>query len=84
MSYEYDFAERIRRIGKKSEFEAAWYLATCSVKSPLTFSIIDGNLSYKTGAGLTMTKTAANRAWNKGDTAAAILSGDGLLIIDAV
>lgn len=84
MSYAYDFAARMRKMVQKNEFEANWYIATCISKTPLSFSIIDGNLTFKSGEGLTMTQTAANRNWYVGDTAAAVLSGDGLLVIDAI
>ncbi len=84
MSYEYDFAVRLKKLKERSKFEAAWYRATCTVKNPLTFSILDGNLIYKTGEGLILTRQAAGWDWEAGDTAASILSGDGLLLIDRI
>ena len=84
MSYDYDFAKKMQELKKKNPYEAAWYRAVCTSIDPLTFSIIDGNLIYKAGEGLTMTQSAANAEWRAGYQAAAILSGEGLLIIGRI
>lgn len=84
MSYDYDFAKRIQELRKKNPYEAAWYKAICSSIDPLAFTIIDGNLIYKTGEGLTMTQTAVNTEWRVGYQAAAFLSGEGLLVIGRI
>ena len=51
---------------------------------PLKFSVLDGEVIAEEGVNLTLTATAAARDWQKGERAAAILSGGGLLIIDRI
>ena len=81
--YDTDMARRLKSLGKQP-VRPAWYLAECVDERPLTFSIADGNFRFKSGEGLTMTATASGRTWEKGDTAAAILSGGSLLVIDRI
>lgn len=81
--YDTDMARRIKALGRQTA-RPAWYLAECVDEQPLTFSIADGNFRFKSGEGLTMTATASGRTWGKGDTAAAILSGGSLLVIDRI
>lgn len=81
--YDTDMARRLKALGRRTA-RPAWYLAECTETSPLTFSIADGNFRFKSGEGLTMTATASGRTWEKGDTAAAILSGGSLLVIDRI
>lgn len=90
MAYETKLAEAILKQGgrraKKSPYAAAWYDAVCEQErpKPLVFSAVDGNIRAEEGINLTMTATAAARDWQKGERAAAILSGGGLLIIDKI
>ena len=81
--YDVEMAKRLKTLGKQPA-RPAWYLAECVEKQPLTFSIADGNFKFTSGEGLTMTATASGRTWEKGDTAAAILSGGSLLVIDRI
>lgn len=81
--YDTDMARRLKSLGKQP-VRPAWYLAECVDEQPLTFSIADGTFRFKSGEGLTMTATASGRTWEKGDTAAAILSGGSLLVIDRI
>ena len=81
--YDTDMARRLKSLGKQPT-RPAWYLAECVDEQPLTFSIADGNFRFKSGEGLTMTATASGRTWETGDTAAAILSGGSLLVIDRI
>lgn len=81
--YDVEMAKRLKKLGKQPA-RPAWYLAECVDEQPLTFSIADGNFRFKSGEGLTMTATASGRTWEKGDTAAAILSGGSLLVIDRI
>ena len=90
MAYETKLAEVILKQGgrraKKSPYAAAWYEAVCEQErpKPLIFSAVDGNVRAEEGVNLTMTATAAARDWQKGERAAAILSGGGLLILDKI
>ena len=90
MSYDVKLAEAILKQGgrraKKSPYAAAWYEAVCEQErpQPLIFSVVDGNVRAEEGVNLTLTATAAARDWQKGECAAAILSGGGLLIIDRI
>lgn len=81
--YDTDMARRLKALGRQTA-RPAWYLAECTETSPLTFSIADGNFRFKSGEGLTMTATASGRTWQIGSTAAAILSGGSLLVIDQI
>ena len=81
MSYPYEFARALKKMNEKPPYEAAWYRAVCVSVSPLTFSIIDGNLMYSDGQ-LTLTAAAGAKEWKTGDEAGAVLSGEGLLIVD--
>lgn len=88
MAYDYKIAKAIVEQGgrraKKSPYAAAWYEAVCEQTSPkpLKFSVLDGEVIAEQGVNLTLTATAAGRSWQKGERAAAILSGGGLLILD--
>ena len=90
MAYETKLAEVILKQGgrraKKSPYAAAWYEAVCEQKrpKPLIFSVVNGNVRAEEGVNLTLTATAAARDWQKGERAAAILSGGGLLILDKI
>lgn len=90
MAYDYEIAKAIVEQGgrraKKSLYAAAWYEAVCEQErpKPLIFSVIDGNVRAEEGVNLTLTATAAARDWQKGERAAAILSGGGLLILDRI
>ena len=90
MAYETKLAEAILKQGgrraQKSPYAAAWYEAVCEQEcpKPLIFSVIDGNVRAEEGVNLTLTATAAARDWQKGERAAAILSGGGLLILDRI
>ena len=90
MAYETKLAEVILKQGgrraKKSPYAAAGYEAVCEQErpQPLIFSVVDGNVRAEEGVNLTLTATAAARDWQKGERAAAILSGGGLLIIDRI
>ena len=90
MSYDVKLAEAILKQGgrraKKSPYAAAWYEAVCEQErpQPLIFSVVDGNVRAEEGVNLTLTATAAARDWQKGERAAAILSGGGLLILDKI
>ena len=90
MAYETKLAEAIMKHGgrraKKSPYAAAWYEAVCEQErpKPLIFSVIDGNILAEEDVNLTLTATAAARDWKKGERAATILSGGGLLIIDRI
>lgn len=90
MAYETKLAEVILKQGgrraKKSPYAAAWYEAVCEQErpQPLIFSVVDGNVRAEEGVNLTLTATAAARDWQKGERAAAILSGGGLLILDKI
>ena len=81
--YDTDMARRVKSLGKRP-VRPAWYLAEGVDEQSPTFSIADGNFRFKSGEGLTMTATASGRTWEKGDTAAAILSGGSLLVIDRI
>lgn len=81
MSYDYDFAKKLKKMNEKSPYEANWYRAICVKESPLTFSIIDGNLMYS-DEQLSLTAVASAKDWKAGDEAGSILSGEGLLIVD--
>ncbi len=88
MAYDVKLARAIATRGgtkaPKSPYAAAWYEAVCEQVSPkpLKFSAVDGNVLAEQGVNLTLTATAAARSWQKGERAAAILSGGGLLILD--
>lgn len=90
MSYDVKLAEAILKQGgrraKKSPYAAAWYEAVCEQErpQPLVFSAVDGNVRAEEGVNLTLTETAAARDWERGERAAAILSGGGLLILDKI
>ena len=90
MAYETKLAEVILKQGgrraKKSPYAAAWYEAVCEQErpQPLIFSVVDGNVRAEEGVNLTLTATAAARDWQKGERAAAILSGGSLLVIDRI
>lgn len=90
MSYDVKLAEAILKQGgrraKKSPYAAAWYEAVCEQErpQPLVFSVVNGNVRAEEGVNLTLTATAAARDWRKGERAAAILSGGGLLILDRI
>lgn len=90
MSFDYKLAEAILRHGgrraKKSPYQASWYEAVCEQErpQPLIFSAVNGNVRAEEGVNLTLTATAAARDWQKGERAAAILSGSGLLILDRI
>ena len=79
--YDTDMARRLKELGRPRQ-RPAWHRAQCVSISPLTFSIVDGEFKFEAGKGLTLTRTAASVDWRTGDTAAAILSGGGLLVID--
>lgn len=81
MSYDYDFAKKLKKMNEKPPYEANWYRAVCVKESPLTFSIIDGNLMYS-DEQLSLTAVASAKDWKAGDEAGSILSGEGLLIVD--
>lgn len=63
-----------------------WLRAHCENVSPLTFSVMDGRI--KAGEGkdiaLALTRSVSQCDWRVGDEAAAILGGDGLLIIERI
>ncbi|HIY54543.1 MAG TPA: hypothetical protein H9832_11400 [Candidatus Agathobaculum merdavium] len=88
MAYDVKLARAIATRGgtkaPKSPYAAAWYEAVCEQErpKPLIFSVIDGNVRAEEGVNLTLTATAAARDWQKGERAAAILSGGVLLILD--
>lgn len=90
MAYDYKIAKAIVEQGgrraKKSPYAAAWYEAVCEQEhpKPLIFSVVNGNVRAEEGVNLTLTATAAARDWQKGERAAAILSGGGLLILDKI
>ena len=90
MAYDYKIAKAIVEQGgrrsKKSPYAAAWYEVVCEQErpQPLIFSAVDGNVRAEEGVNLTLTATAAARDWERGERAAAILSGGGLLIIDRI
>ena len=90
MAYDYKIAKAIVEHGgrraKKSPYAAAWYEVVCEQErpQPLIFSAVDGNVRAEEGVNLTLTATAAARDWERGDRAAAILSGGGLLILDKI
>ncbi|HJA49077.1 MAG TPA: hypothetical protein H9790_07100 [Candidatus Agathobaculum intestinipullorum] len=90
MAYDYKIAKAIVEHGgrraKKSPYAAAWYEAVCEQErpQPLIFSAVDGNVRAEEGVNLTLTATAAARNWERGERAAAILSGGGLLILDKI
>lgn len=90
MAYDYKIAKAIVEQGgrraKKSPYAAAWYEAVCEQErpQPLIFSTVDGNVRAEEGVNLTLTATAAARDWERGERAAAILSGGGLLVIDRI
>ena len=81
--YDTDMARRLKSLGKQP-VRPAWYLAECVSISPLRFSIVDGQFQFESGKGLTLTRTASNVDWRTGYTAAAILSGGSLLVIDRI
>lgn len=81
--YDTDMARRLKSLGKQP-VRPAWYLAECVDEQPLTFSIADGNIRAEQGVNLTLTATAAALDWEKGERAAAILSGGSLLVIDRI
>lgn len=90
MAYDYKIAKAIVEQGgrraKKSPYAAAWYEAVCEQErpQPLIFSTVDGNVRAEEGVNLTLTATAAAQDWERGERAAAILSGGGLLILDKI
>ena len=90
MAYETKLAEAILKQGgrraKKSPYAAAWYEAVCEQErpQPLVFSAVDGNVRAEEGVTPTLPAPAAARDWERGERAAAILSGGGLLIIDRI
>lgn len=90
MAYDYKIAKAIVEQGgrraKKSPYAAAWYEVVCEQErpQPLIFSAVDGNIRAEEGVNLTLTATAAARDWERGERAAAILSGGGLLILDKI
>ena len=83
--YDTDMARRLKSLGKQPA-RPAWYEAICEQERPqaLIFSIADGNIRAEQGVNLTLTATAAALDWEKGDRAAAILSGGSLLVIDRI
>ena len=83
--YDTDMARRLKSLGKQPA-RPAWYEAICEQErpQPLIFSIADGNIRAEQGVNLTLTATAAALDWEKGDRAAAILSGGSLLVIDRI
>ncbi len=88
MAYDVKLARAIATRGgtkaPKSPYAAAWYEAVCEQTSPkpLKFSVLDGEVIAEQDVNLMLTATAAGRNWQKGERAAAILSGGGLLILD--
>ena len=83
MAWDYEMAARLKGLGKRSPYDKAWYRATCSALSPLTFSILDGEIQAS-GAALVLTSSVSGQRWEIGDSVAAILSGSGLLILDRI
>ena len=83
MAYDYEMAQRLRRLGRYQP-PPAWHEAVCAAVSPPAFSVMDGNALFTEENGLTMTATAAAREWHSGDKAAAVLSGGSLLVIDKI
>ena len=83
--YDTDMARRLKSLGKQPA-RPAWYEAVCEQERPrpLIFSAIDGNIRAEQGVNLTLTETAAALDWQKGERAAAILSGGSLLVIDRI
>lgn len=83
--YDTDMARRLKSLGKQP-VRPAWYEAVCEQErpQPLIFSIADGNIRAEQGVNLTLTATAAALDWEKGERAAAILSGGSLLVIDRI
>ena len=81
--YDVEMAKRLKKLGKPKAMPS-WFEAQCVETSPLTFTVANGEARFWSGAGLTMTATASGRTWEKGDTAAAILSGGSLLVIDKI
>ncbi len=83
MAWDYEMAARLRGLGKRSPYEKAWYRAECTALSPLTFSILDGEIQAS-GDALVLTRSLSGRRWELGDTVAALLSGGSLLILDRI
>lgn len=83
MAWDYEMAQRLRGLGRRAPYEKAWYRAECSALSPLTFSIMDGEIQIS-GDALVLTRSLSGRRWEIGDTVAAILSGGSLLILDEI
>ena len=81
--YDVEMAARLKQLGKPPA-RPAWYIAACAETQPLTFTIMDGQFRFASGKSLTLTATASGRTWEKGDQAAAILSGGALLVIDRI
>lgn len=87
MAYDTEFAQMLRRMTRKQPAQM-WHAAKCVDDDPLTFAIADGEVMFERTregrVGFTLTATAAGRTWKKGATAAVILSGGGLLILDKI
>ena len=81
--YDTDMALRLKELGRPRA-RPAWHRAQCVSISPLRFSIVDGQFQFESGKGLTLTRTASNVDWRTGYTAAAILSGGSLLVLDRI
>ena len=83
--YDTDMARRLKSLSKQPVLPA-WYEVVCEQErpQPLIFSIADGNIRAEQGVNLTLTATAAALDWEKGERAAAILSGGSLLVTDSI
>ncbi len=77
-------AKTIKAAGRERPFAANWYRAECASLDPLKFSAVQGNIFADAETGLALTSTAASREWHVGDSAAALISGGGILIIDKI
>ena len=63
MAYDYEMAQRLRRLGRYQP-PPAWHEAVCAAVSPLAFSVMDGNALFTAENGLTMTASCpAARCW---------------------
>lgn len=84
MAWDYEMARAIKQ-SRGGKGGGAYYIATVTRESPLTFSALGGEI-MASGASLTLTKTAASYSgvtrWRTGDKAAALIGGTGLLVID--
>ncbi len=63
-----------------------WLRAKCESLSPLTFSVMDGRIKAGDGKdiALVLTNSTSQYDWRVGYEAAALLGGDGLLIIERI